>query len=176
MHGIKPNYLQELTQQEKDFTASLAYDIVRIQQKHSVITVFNLIALSVTNNMISQEHTLSLDDVVKDVKWLKTVLEALGAVTDVKQLKEDVQTSLNIHKNLVHVTPNKTVNLVKNSVSLNTLDVTKLKGHALSQHTMTFVVPYIMLQIYVNPVLNYLINPAVLVTILKHHQELNRGI
>lgn len=172
---MKPIYMQDLTLQEKQATSLLAHEVVRSQQKLCVITVFNLVALSLTNNFHLNNQVYSFNDLIKDVVLLKTIFDLFGAITDLQNPEKDVSSTLEVHKNLVQVNEDSTIVLVKESVSATNMDIRKLKGHALSQQSMSFVVPFISLQIYVNPVLHYLVSPASVVTILMRQSGMCKG-
>ncbi|KAF5285593.1 hypothetical protein FQA39_LY16562 [Lamprigera yunnana] len=173
-HSIKPIYMQELTEEEKKLTSQLASDIIYKQQKHAVITTFNVIALGLTHNFALQRKETKLKNLVEDVTWINNIVKSLGAFTEILDIESDIHRSLNVHKGLVRVTSDLKVELVENVDNAYTRDVSKLKGHALSQETMNYALPFVMLQIYVNPVLHYLVNPALLTLIVKQHKQINK--
>lgn len=172
-HSIKPTYMQEFTEREKESTSELANNIVNVQQKCAVITTFNLIALSLTNSFMAGENKLHIKDHIEDVIWINNIVKSLGACTDLLDIEKNIETALDVHKGLVKVTSNDNVALVQNAVALNTSDPAKLKGHTLSQDTMTYSIPFIMLQIYVNPVMHYLADPCLISVIVEQHRNIN---
>lgn len=175
VHSIKPLHLEELTAHEKSRSSLLAYSILHTQQKHCVITTFNLLAVVLLNNFVSSGHILKLDDIIEKVVWFDGILKQFKAFTDLRNSKQNVLEAIKTHNEVIQLLDDGTISLVQNCVNLTNVDCSKLKGHNLSQETMNTVVPYIMLQIYVNPVLHYLINSSFVVVILSHYAQLNIG-
>lgn len=165
-HSLKPLHEQELTTQEKQLAAKFAYEIIYRQQRLAIITTFNLIALCLTNS-IKQNTPLTLDKLVDEILWYKTVLEAQGAKTDLVDVKSNVLESLSVHVNLVTLAANGEINLRIERIVLDVFNTKLLKGHNLSENTMTRAVPFVMLQVYVNPVLHFLLNPMLLALALQ---------
>lgn len=169
LHNLKPIHLHEITDSEKKLIPELSHEIVYKQQKHCVITTFNLLSIILHNNLTSGRELLSIDEIIQEVLWLKEIIEKLGAYVFLKDPKRDVLAALEVHNNFVRVNEEGKVTLIWDKVVLGQVNVTKLKGHELSEKTITFSVPFIMLQLYVNPTLHYFIDVAVLVLIVKHH-------
>lgn len=164
-HNLKPLHEQELTMDEKKLVVKFAYDIIYKQQRLTVITTFNLIALCLTNS-IKRNITLTLNTIVEEIFWYKTVLEAQGAVTEVPNVLE----SLNVHTNLVRLNGDE-VNLHIEKIVLDNVNKKYLKGYNLSEKTMTKAVPFVMLQVYVNPVFHFLLNPMLLALAVRHREN-----
>lgn len=160
-HSLKPLHEQELTAEEKRIVVKFAYDIIHRQQRLTIITTFNLIALCLTNS-IKRNVALTLDELFDEIVWYKTVLEAQGAKTDLLNVKSNVLESLSVHVNLVTLAANGEINLRIERIVLDAFNAKSLKGHNLSETTMTRAVPFVMLQVYVNPVLHFLLNPILL--------------
>uniref|UniRef100_A0A1Y1N952 GPAT/DHAPAT C-terminal domain-containing protein n=1 Tax=Photinus pyralis TaxID=7054 RepID=A0A1Y1N952_PHOPY len=172
LHNIRPIHLQEFTEQEKSLTAKLANEIVINQQKCSVITTFNIIALALTNNYAMGCKGMKVEDLVEDVSWINDYLIHFGAHTELDSV--DIQSALKVHKHLIEITSEKTVKLVDHCVALKSIDSSKLRGHALSQDTMNSILPFVMLQLYVNPALHYISQSAMIIIILQHHKLINK--
>ncbi|KAF5304886.1 hypothetical protein FQR65_LT00770 [Abscondita terminalis] len=168
-HNLKPTYMQEFTDKEKEVTSKLAIDIVNRQQKSAVITTFNLIALSLTNNFMEGSNKVHIKSHVDDVVWTNRIVKSLGACTDLVEPKQNIIDSLAVHKGLVEITSDENVVLVQNRITSTTSDPSILKGHTLSEETMTYAIPLIILQIYVNPVMHYLVDPGLISIIVEQH-------
>ncbi|XP_017773571.1 PREDICTED: dihydroxyacetone phosphate acyltransferase [Nicrophorus vespilloides] len=163
-----PQHLQILGPYEKKEISSFAEHIVNAQQHLTVLSAFNLIATVLNNNLLMRKNILRLDELVTDVMWIRNILDKFGALSNLKYPRENIMDALDVHKNLVQMDDESNITLVQDSVIL--ADGTKFKAHALSDATMTLAVPFVMLQIYVNPVLYYTINQSILVTIIKNYE------
>lgn len=91
-------------------------------------------------------------------------LNALVSFETVKDIEKDITNSLVIHSNVLKLTQDaddKHIKLVIGKVVANkNCDLNKLKGHNLSPHTMRNAIPATLLQIYANPCLYWLHQPA----------------
>lgn len=173
-HNLKSLHSQELTQAEKVAVSQFAQEIIYTQQKLCIISTFNLIALSLTYHL-TEMITLHMENLLEDVLWYKSVLETFGAITDVSDVEQSVYESLRVHRNLVTVDSEKCIKLITDKITLDNFEKSKLKGHDLSEKTMTTAVPHIMLQLYVNPVLHYLVNPMIFALVLSRSHIMDRG-
>lgn len=76
-------------------------------------------------------------------------------------IEQDVSDSLSIHSNIVVFGESKHLQLVAGKIiAEQSCNLKKLKGHNLSTRTMRFSMPAILLQIYANPCLYWLHEPA----------------
>lgn len=174
-HALKPIHQQELDQQERSLISDIAHEIVHTQQNNSVISAFNLASTLLSNKLVENERPYLKDELIVEMKWLKDVMEVFGALVSNSSLEE----ALTVHRNLIGVDENGNVVVVHNSVDLSTVHPSKLKGHALSNETMTNIVPMIALQIYINPCLHFLVNCCLIVVILRSvgkNREIYKGI
>lgn len=153
----------------------LANDIVYSQQKHCMISTFNLIALVLMNNLIAKKEALNMLSLTSEVLWIKSVIEQFGAQVSLKDENVDICNSLTTHKNLVCVGDDDKIQLISNEIVLNDQNMSKLKAHAFSEQTMTAVVPYFMLQIYVNHTLHYFVNASIVVVIINLFEPISKG-
>ncbi|XP_049820228.1 dihydroxyacetone phosphate acyltransferase isoform X2 [Aethina tumida] len=169
VHNLAPIHEQEITEKEKSLIPSLGHQIVRCQQKDSIINVFNLIALDLNNNLTNSKKCSTLDEMQKQISILKNALETLGAYVAYRD-NNDFENALAVHENLVRVDKDGLVNLVFNDIVLDVaLKPEKMKGFLLSGKTMTRAIPFIMLQTYVNPTLHFFSDVALLIIILKNN-------
>lgn len=160
-HGLKPLHEQELTADEKKIVAKFAYEIIYKQQKLTIITTFNIITVCLTNSII-KNVPLTLDRLYKEIIWFKTILETQGALTNITDVKKNVLESLNVHKNLIKLNSNNDINLYVPKIELDNFNKKMLKGYNLSAKTMTKAIPFVMLQVYVNPIMHFVLNPTLL--------------
>ncbi|XP_071454036.1 dihydroxyacetone phosphate acyltransferase [Hetaerina americana] len=162
---------------ESKAVADLAFHLVRQQQFNAVLSPFSLVALILSNHMAlfacdGKLASMQVSEVVREVKWFKSVVETLGALVAIEgDVEKAVLESLKIHKSLVRVTPSNSLQLVKihsPSVKINTGN---LKGHNMSHQTLEMAVSMVMLQHYVNQVLHYLVNSAIITVVMQNMQE-----
>lgn len=175
MH-VGPIHKQELLPSERQLISSIAYDTVHIQQNNTVITAFNLMATLISNNIILKEESFTITELEYEMTWLKNIMETFGALVSIDY--ETMEETLVVHKNFVEVDRDGRINLICTPLDLTDVDPGRLKGHALSNETMTRVVPLMMLQLYVNPCLHFLVNSSIVVVVLKsigQKREISRG-
>ncbi|KAG8235470.1 hypothetical protein J437_LFUL014100 [Ladona fulva] len=140
---------------ESKAVSHLAYHLVRQQQFHAVLSPFSIISLVLSNHLALsatnlKQSEMKLSELVHEVNEL-----VAGEVEAV------VLEALSVHKSLVQLTPSHTIQLVKVHSRAMKINSSKLKGHEMSQKTLEVAVSMVMLQHYVNQVLHYLINPAI---------------
>lgn len=95
-------------------------------------------------------------------------LKELGALVATylngNNIESKILESLNVHSNIVQLSKSneKYLKLVKGGTVSSTkrCDVQKLKGHDLTQKTMRSSIPSIVLQLYCNPCMFWLHQPA----------------
>lgn len=105
---------------------------------------------------------------------LATHLTALGALVSVEQtnIKSKILDALDVHKNILQLSVDGKITLMKPVIAnVQTINVTKLKGHNLSTNTLRNSVPAFSLQIYCNPCLRWLIQPAFVLLVVKSMKE-----
>ncbi|XP_018578709.1 dihydroxyacetone phosphate acyltransferase isoform X2 [Anoplophora glabripennis] len=173
VHNMGPLHVQEMTEKEKAVIPSLAHTIVHTQQKCGVINVFNLVALILNDNLVNSKELLTVKELIEEVYWLKDVIQKLGAFVYTENIENSVDECFVVHKNLIEVQPNNRIRLVHNNIILDKIHSSKLKAHSLSEKCMTFSVPFVMLQMYINPSLHYFLDVALIVVILKYQQDLD---
>ncbi|KAK9875364.1 hypothetical protein WA026_007762 [Henosepilachna vigintioctopunctata] len=162
-----PIHEQELTERDKSMIPSLSHEIIYIQQKMTTLYVMNLIALLTNHNLTKDEELLSYDELKEKILWLKMILEKFDANIWSTDIDSDIKKAFEVHKNIIHLTGNRKIDIVKDHVNLANIDITKLKGYHLSEKVMTQSVPFVMLYIYINPILHCIVDAALIVIILK---------
>lgn len=168
-------YQQEPSDKEKQLIPPLAYEIVRSQQSYSVVTPFHLISLALYTNLSSNGELLSISQLIQEVNWLKEVLEGFGAFVNMPDAKESIFEALQVHKNKICLTKDNKIDLMTNKIILDKKNLRKFKAHQISDDIMSYSVPFILLQIYVNPLMHYLVDASLIVVILQAQKRLNRG-
>lgn len=174
VHNMSPLHLQEVTQYEKNLLPALAHEIVSRQQKCVVITIFNLIAV-VINHSLAVGLNLTIENLTEEVHWLRNIIESFRGLVETTNIEKSIEDAFIVHSNLIRLSSEKLIQLVKNSVNQGDINPKILKAYALSDSTMTKSVPFVMLQIYVNPVLQYFVDGACLVTVLSKSSRLTKG-
>lgn len=146
----------------------LAYHVVERQQKYSVLSCFNVLALVLGNHVTVGNTALPLAQTTKDISWLSSILSLMGALVRVtKNVSECVSEALQIHRSLVQLNADNEIQLV----SVHTPDVQinpdRVKGYTLRDDTMAVAVSLFMLQQYVNPCLHFLVGPAIITVVMQ---------
>lgn len=167
VHNLGPLHQQELTENEKNLLPSLAYKILHRHQKASVVTVFNLIALVLNNNLSYNKTLLTIEELTEEVEWIKNIIKDLGGSIYTENLYKNVKEALSVHKGLIKLNEDKKLTLIKNKVNQQAFNPKKLKAHALNDDVMTHSVPFVMLQIYTNAVLHYFVELNIILISLK---------
>ncbi|KAG8289707.1 hypothetical protein J6590_098828 [Homalodisca vitripennis] len=137
------------------------------QQKHAVLTCFNILALVLSNHMAASDSPLLLSKAAKDVAWLSSVLSVLGAYVKEGNNLESVKEAVLVHKSLVKLSGD-TIQLVSVHSPHYKIDPNRIKGHTLENATMGVAVPLLMLQLYVNPCMHYIVSPAIITVVMQH--------
>ncbi|CAH2094422.1 unnamed protein product [Euphydryas editha] len=167
---LKPLDLQELTADEFRSVQDVGDYIVTRQQECTVVTISNLISIVLMESLMNNE-VLSFEQVVEKIDWLIQVLRNLRASVFENDVKGSIERILVVHKSLMKLDENNRLRLVSSALMNVNSDVQKkMKGHILKAETMVNAIPIIQLQLYANPVLHYLVPPALIYVIV------NRGV
>lgn len=108
------------------------------------------------------------------VMLLSTHLKALGALVSAEKsnIKSKILDALDVHKNILQLSVDGKITLMKPVIAnVQTINVTKLKGHNLSTNTLRNSVPAFSLQIYCNPCLRWLVQPAFVLLVVRSMNE-----
>jgi hypothetical protein len=84
---LRPLHLQyQPGPEEAARIVRLAHYVVRQQQQHAVLSTFSLASVILTNHMLSNKNQapIQLHELTKEVAWLRSVIETLGALVDVR--------------------------------------------------------------------------------------------
>lgn len=159
-----PSYLQKLNRDEVQLIKKLANEVVYQQQRRIVITTFNMIAVLYTHSINSQQP-LNIAELSIAIPLLKTLFEKLGAhvATNINCIKPEIIKTVEIHSNVVKFERANLKYTPSTGVDMKAIEVKKLKGHLLSQNTMTIAVPALHIQLYINPCMFWLAKPSFVV-------------
>ncbi|KAF9414338.1 hypothetical protein HW555_007735 [Spodoptera exigua] len=156
----KPMDLQAVTPEQFKQVQSLADYVITLQQKNTVATISNLVALVLMQSLMKNEP-LKLDEVYTEVEWMIQELRILGAKVFENDVKGSVDRILVVHQKMMKLDHEGRLKLIyANPTELSDEVKKKMKGHILHPETMATAVSVIQLQLYVNPVLHYLVPPA----------------
>lgn len=160
-----------LTKERLQLINQLSYDIVDKQQQLIVLTTFNLIAIYYNYRSMMNEKC-NLDQLKYGVGVLGKFLKKFNVLlaNDIPlKTNSDIIETLEIHSNVMKFSQNDGyLELIMGQpIAANDVDPSKLKGHNLSPHTMRNSLPSFLLQIYSNPCLFWLHQPAFYVLLLR---------
>ncbi|KAJ4441024.1 hypothetical protein ANN_10873, partial [Periplaneta americana] len=79
-----PQVQHVMSPEETSFCVELAHHVVQQQQRHSVISAFNLMAIILNNSVLEGTGPPLLQEIVANVAWFKSVMEMLGALIDIQ--------------------------------------------------------------------------------------------
>jgi glyceronephosphate O-acyltransferase len=111
-------------------------------------------------------RTINLQQLCSGVETLANLFKQLGATVTIRggNVERKIHETLAVHSNILQFDPTTgLLETVQPLIDLSRLDKKKLKGHNLSSHTMKLSVPVFSLQLYNNPSLYWLGQPAILV-------------
>ncbi|XP_011498867.1 PREDICTED: dihydroxyacetone phosphate acyltransferase [Ceratosolen solmsi marchali] len=154
---------------------NVAYAIINCHKRNTILTPFNLISLLYNERMYSHPNDCySLDDLLRDYKWLKKIFvekfevsvnpvvsrnSKANSETHDDLEKQEVFESLQTHKNLMELNSEQKLKLKPRHNNVTQLK--NVRGFLLKQETLNIAVPAVNLMIYVNPVFAHLAKPAI---------------
>lgn len=165
-HASTPAHVQKLTENEMHLTEELANHVVREQQKKIVIFVFNLMALIYNEHIFtSSANGLSMNEMKRKILMLAELFEALGAIVNTTRdnLTQDILSTIAVHDNILEVKGKNSIfklKKTKTDIARASKDNVKVKGHYMCSQVMDIAVPVFSLQLYCNPTLFWLAEPA----------------
>ncbi|XP_045528517.1 dihydroxyacetone phosphate acyltransferase [Pieris brassicae] len=169
---LKPRDLQKLTDDQMRHVQRVADHVVTLQQDNAVVTITNLLCIVLMDSLY-KGRVLGQNEVESQISWLIEVLQNLGASVFARDIKGNMERVLIVHRTMVKLDREKRLRLVSSALMNVTADVQKkMKGHILKAETMVNAVPLIKLQIYINPVLHYIVPPALIHLIVSRHNIL----
>ncbi|XP_035449734.2 dihydroxyacetone phosphate acyltransferase isoform X3 [Spodoptera frugiperda] len=163
----KPMDLQAVTPEQFKQVQSLANHVITVQQKNTMVTIANFVALTLMQN-IQLNKLATIDEVYADIELFIKDLGYFGASIFV-DLKDAVERILVVHQKMMKLDGEKRLKLIIASpMELSDEVKKKIKGHLMHPETMATSVSVIQLQLYVNPVLHFLV-PASLLYLCVFH-------
>ena len=164
LHSTEPAFVQSLNQNELILVADLANEVVRRQQHKIVIMTYNLITLIYNEKTFTgKAKNFHFWDLKREILDLVELFEGLGAIVavDTQKLDDDINRTISVHNNILEVKGNNSnVKMIKSNVDLGNINPLKLKGIRLCNEVMNIAVPVFSLQLYCNPTLYWLAQPA----------------
>lgn len=93
----------------------------------------------------------------------------MGAIVavDCNNLDETISKAISLHKNVFVETTSGGIETIQPSINMERVDKTKLKGHNLNEQTMKRCIPSFTLQLYNNPCLHWLHQPAFIILVCR---------
>lgn len=166
-HSCEPAFVQNLNGNDIHLITDLANEVVRRQQHKIIIMSYNLIALIYSEQIFTETvESLTFWELKRRVVELIDLFEGLGAIVSVNKdnLDKDIRETMLIHHNILEVKEsNSNIRMIKSNVDLGNVNASKLKGARLGNELMNVAVPTFSLQLYCNPTLYWLAQPAFLV-------------
>lgn len=180
-HASEPAHVQKLSENELHLTEELANHVVREQQRRIVIFVFNLMALIYNEHIFTRStaNALSMNEMKARVLALAGLFEALGAIVHItrENLTQDILSTIAVHDNILEVKGKNSIFKLKKTITemppRASKDNVKVKGHYMCEQVMNIAVPVFSLQLYCNPTLFWLAEPAFFVLCSKAAGELS---
>ncbi|XP_065088695.1 dihydroxyacetone phosphate acyltransferase-like [Ochlerotatus camptorhynchus] len=176
-HAINPTHIQTLSKSELGMIQNLAFDVVHLQQQKIVLTTFHLISIYY-NYKKYLGQSVTLPDLVEGLSNLLDIFKDLGAVTTIQKtgnpeldnhlIRTSVTEALAVHRNILQLTRDEVLTIAKSHHDFSQVDKRKLKGHNLSDVVMKLSLPIFTLQLYCNPCLHWLAQPALILLVVKH--------
>jgi glycerone phosphate O-acyltransferase len=178
-HSSEPAHIQKMSGDEVQLTTDLAQHVLKQQQNKIVIMTYNLIALIYSERIHTNTvESLTFLELEKAVINLAAFFEELGAIvsSDEKDLAQNIRETIALHDNILEITGNKSqIQLKRANTDSNRSSNGNLKGHWLCKEVMDIVVPVFSLQLYCNPTIYWLSQPALFVLSTIGQNEVSLG-
>ncbi|CAH2045687.1 unnamed protein product, partial [Iphiclides podalirius] len=164
---LKPPSLQQLTPEQILRVREVAHEVVALQQNSATATITNFVAFALMD-AFARNAAPQYERFLLDVEWTAQTLRGLGASVYERDVRSSVDSILVVHHKLVVLDGDNRLRLVAGDLMEVSSEVKgKMKGHILKAETMVNALPIIQLQIYVNPLLHYVVPPALVYLLVK---------
>ncbi|KAG5682236.1 hypothetical protein PVAND_011601 [Polypedilum vanderplanki] len=174
-HASEPAHIQKLNNDELVLITDFAHHVIREQQKKIVISTYNLIALIYNQYVfLNSTESLTINVLQNEIELYLKFFEVLGAIVaiDDTNLIKSIHEAMQIHDNILEIVGEKSIRLKKaNTLATRQNNGLKLKGHWLCKEMMDIAVPVFSLQLYCNPTMFWLSQPAIFVFSLIGRQN-----
>jgi glycerone phosphate O-acyltransferase len=152
LHNLAPRYIASLTNQEQDLIKHLGHHMVLTQQKHMVVSPWSMMAVV----LMQTQGGVSIRQLAKEVEWVKRQASNMGAYIDwpANESAESVlRENVKLHQNIVHVTEDDVVELVRFAPP----------AHAKATDSLMITAgQHLMLSLYRNHILHVFVRPALI--------------
>uniref|UniRef100_A0A1Q3F3N8 Putative mitochondrial glycerol-3-phosphate acyltransferase gpat n=1 Tax=Culex tarsalis TaxID=7177 RepID=A0A1Q3F3N8_CULTA len=175
-HSMSPAHVQSLTKSDLTLVQNLAFDVVHLQQEKIVLTTFHLISVYY-NYRKYLGRSVNLPELIEGLRALVDIFQHLGAVTTIQKtghheadrnlIRTSIEEALKTHRNILQLNSDAVLVIAKSHHDFSQVDKRKLKGHNLSDVVMRLSVPIFTLQLYCNPCLHWLAQPALVLLASK---------
>ncbi|XP_013398318.1 dihydroxyacetone phosphate acyltransferase-like isoform X1 [Lingula anatina] len=152
-HSLAPRYIASLTSDEEKLMKELAYQVVLEQQKHMVISPWALVATV----LIQNKDGIDLQQLVKEVEWLKRQTANLGGYVDWPGNEKPemvIRARLELHKHILDISDEDFVELKNIKPPPNVTPELRRDG-VISQAALQ-----VLLSLYRNQLLYLFVRPA----------------
>ncbi|EDS32179.1 glycerol-3-phosphate acyltransferase [Culex quinquefasciatus] len=176
-HSMSPAHVQSLTKSDLTLLHNLAFDVVHLQQEKIVLTTFHLISVYY-NYRKYLGQSVNLPELIEGLRVLVDIFQHLGAVTTIQKtghheadrnlIRTSIEEALKTHANILQLNSDAVLVIAKSHHDFSQVDKRKLKGHNLSDVVMRLSVPIFTLQLYCNPCLHWLAQPALVLLAAKN--------
>lgn len=174
-YSAEPAHVQHLNGEDLKLVTNLAHHVVREQQKRIIIMIFNLIALAYNEKVFTSisADPPTFEELKNRMMEIVRIFECLGAIVsvDLSNLTEEIKSTISIHSKIICLSRTNDLELIK-SVTIEGAKITSensKSGHTLSPQVMNIATPVFSLQLYCNPTLFWLAEPAFFVLCLKNN-------
>lgn len=169
-YSSEPAHIQNLNSDDMQLVTNLAHHVVREQQKMIVLMIFNLMALVYTEQVfIGMAKKQTVLDLAKRVLRVKSILEAFGAIVSVNRnnVVDEIHSAVSLHSNIMKIINGRVELKNLTLASVHTYSEKSLKsGYLLNSHLLSVAASVLSLQLYNNPTLFWLAEPAMVVLVL----------
>lgn len=172
----KLNFVHRNPSQETSQTVDFGHHIVGSQQKNMLITSFHLLSIVVGNHQLvdAAGKSLQVEQASKDVAWLSAVLSAFGALVQPvphRHAAAIVMDAVKQHSSVLTVNEAGTLQLATSAFDPSKFTACSWKGHQLQEDVLRTAYPMVVLQLYINHCLHFLVSPAIITVIMQHLGE-----
>ncbi|XP_065211576.1 dihydroxyacetone phosphate acyltransferase-like isoform X2 [Planococcus citri] len=154
-------------QQNEEFLPRLAHFILNRQQENTVVTFFNIFSATFLQCLfVTNKKSFKISFLSEQFKKLSYLLSFFGAMFIFKDnFSQEIQRNLNIHKFLKKNIPNDSIEIDGYDDESNSVSVDETRT----------AIPFILLQHYSNCCYFFLINPAIIIAILKSEKKCSKN-
>ncbi|XP_039283494.1 dihydroxyacetone phosphate acyltransferase [Nilaparvata lugens] len=174
--GKKLSFVHRNPSQETSQTVEFGHHIIDSQQKNMVITCFHLVAIVMSNHCLvgAAGKSLQLEQASREVAWLAAVLSAFGAVVQPvphRAAAALVAHTVSQHHSVITVSDTGALTLTDARLDPKPFTTCTWKGHQLQEDIVRSAYPMVVLQLYINHCMHFLVSPGIITVIMQHLGE-----